>query len=104
MNKKLSPKIKREYKTITFCILNGMSNIEISKYLNYSKSTIAYKINKLFSLFNAANRVDFVLKILEKRIKEKEEQLKNEIKKNNELKSENKKLKKIIDKMPIIEN
>ena len=104
MNKELSPKIKREYKTITFCILSGMSNIEISKYLNYSKSTIAYKINKLFSLFNAVNRVDFVLKILEKRIKEKEDQLKNEIKKNNHLVSENKKLKKMIDKMSVIEN
>ena len=98
MDYKLNPKIKKEYRIITFCILNGMSNIEISKRLNYSKSTVAYKINKMFSLFDAKNRIDFILKILEKKINEKDMQLNNEIQKNNLLKSENKKLKNLLNK------
>lgn len=64
MTKKTLKKFEQEQKTITKYIFNGLSTGEIAKKMNYSRSTISYRINMLFEKYYAANRLEFVITIL----------------------------------------
>ncbi len=96
MNYKNNLNEKEENKLLISYIFKGMTNYEIAEKLNYSRSGVAYKVNKLFSDFKAKNRVDFIVQILSEVIKSKKQELKNEIKKQKTLNAENKRLKNII--------
>lgn len=96
MNRKNLLKEKEEYKILASCIFKGMSNNDIARELNYSRSCIAYKINKLFNTFNVNSRTEFIIQTLNKLINSKQNQLISEIEKSEKLFQENQKLKRIL--------
>jgi DNA-binding CsgD family transcriptional regulator len=104
MDYKLNSKQLKEMKLLTDYILKGMNNQKIAEKLKYSRSTIGYKINKLFCLFNSTNRIEFVLKVTEKLIKTKNTKIANLNKKLKLLEKENLVLKEKISNLLSIQN
>lgn len=45
-------------------IIDGWTNKQIAKQLNYSESAIAYHLTKLFKKYKARNRQELILKIM----------------------------------------
>ncbi len=90
---------KEENKLLISCIFKGMTNTEIAKKLNYSRSGVAYKVNKIFNDFKAKNRIDFIVQVLSEVIKSKKQELKCEKEKQKILNAENRKLKNTIKKL-----
>lgn len=90
MDNKIKLSKENELKLITSLVLKGMSNTEICDKLNYSRSSVASKINNLFKNFGAKNRISFVITVLGKIIKNKKneisilEEIKESLKKENE--------------------
>ena len=51
----------KEQKILTKCIFEGKSLIEISNIMHKAKSSISYKLAKLFKKYNAKNRHEFIV-------------------------------------------
>ena len=55
--------LSEENKGIMKYVKMGMTNIEIGEELGYSPHTIKKKLHRLYKLFYARGRIDFVSKI-----------------------------------------
>ena len=49
---------KDEYTTIASLVIKGKTISEIAEYMSYSNSTVSNRLNTLFSIYNAKNRVE----------------------------------------------
>lgn len=93
MNKMVDKSISEDNKIITKYLLLGLSRSEIAKKMNFSVSTVAYKLNKLFNSYNAKNRHEFLLSIFSEIIRDKKTEIKAKDSKVKELNDEIKNLK-----------
>ena len=66
-------KLSEENKILTRYLFLGYSREKIAKEMSFSISSVAYKLNNLFAIYNAKNKHDFLFKILFDVIKEKNE-------------------------------
>lgn len=82
MASKKKKKILDEEKILTKCVFEGKTLVEISNILHKAKSSISYKLVKLFKRYNAKNRHEFIINIFCDVIEKYKKQLKE---KNMEL-------------------
>ena len=90
MSSKKKKEALDEEKILTRCVFEGKTLIEIAKILHKAKSSISYKLVKLFKKYNAKNRHEFIINIFCDVIEKYKKQLKE---KNEELEFLNKKIK-----------
>ena len=70
-----------ETKILTKAIFQGFTIENMANVLNCSKSSVSYKMAKLFKKYQAKNRIDFALKIFSEILDKTKEKLEKEIKK-----------------------
>lgn len=64
MKKKNYSLLLDERKILTKLIFLGKNAVEIAKAMNYSKSCVYYKIQKLYDDFKVKDRNDFILNVV----------------------------------------
>jgi len=85
-----------EYKKITCCIFEGLTIKDISEKLSYSRSTVCFKLKKLFKQYKVRTKNEFIIAIFSEIVKDKKNKLKNALLKIEELQILNEKLKKAL--------
>ncbi len=83
----------QEQKILTKCIFKGLTIAQIAHILNYSQSTISYRIKVLFKKYNVKGRVEFILRVFSDVIERYDKQIENFEKEVENLKLEIEKLK-----------
>ena len=56
-------KYSLEYKKIAKLIFDGYTKEEIAKILNYSRSTVTNRMNKMFEEYQANSRISFIIAV-----------------------------------------
>lgn len=90
-----------KYKTIVTMMCNGCTIDEMAEKMSYTRSNISYYINKLFKLFNATNRAEFLQKffmeLLERQNKRHQSDLNTIIANYKDLRDSHKHIRNIIN-------
>ena len=65
-----------EHVLIAKCIFKGMTNAQIADKINCSQSSVSYKLNALFSKYNAKNKIEFIIHIFAQIMSSNKERIK----------------------------
>ena len=76
-----------ELKILTRYIFQGFTISQIATEMNYSKSTVSYKMKKLFEKYNSKTRLQFAISVFGEILEKTKQELEQKIKENIELKS-----------------